>query len=91
MAKINPAQVALIKEMQPEFNFQERKVFPTEDPVTTKGAGDTDLGNDDDDGNSFTDKSMTDILGLNGKKSSSWLKLPCLLVTMRRSTFDIDS
>jgi hypothetical protein len=29
MAKINPAQIALLKEMQPEFNFQERKIQPS--------------------------------------------------------------
>ena len=88
MATINPAQVALLKEMQPEFNFQERKVLPELGPAA-KGAGDSLLDNDtlgdesNVDGGSlggFSDKSMTDILGLNGRKIIVLLPLFALSV-----------
>lgn len=73
MAMINPAQVALLKEMQPEFNFQERKVLPMEAAAT--GTGDNLIDNDELGGQDningesvggFSDQSMTDLLGLNG-------------------------
>jgi hypothetical protein len=69
MAKINPAQIAMLKEMQPEFNFQERKVQPSlnagGDNLLEDNAGEDDteasLGG-------FSDKSMGDLLGLHGKQ-----------------------
>jgi hypothetical protein len=71
MATINPAQIALLKQMQPEFNFQERKVQPSLSAVDNlleenNGEDDTEasLGG-------FTDVSMTDLLGLNGK--NTWI------------------
>ena len=68
MAKINPAQVALLKELQPEFNFQERKIQPS---LAAGGDGLLEENEEEEDnsqttGPGFSDRSMTDILGFNG-------------------------
>lgn len=88
MATINPAQVALLKEMQPEFNFQERKLQPSADPAAAKGGdslmGDSlevEQGQEQDSAAGFSDQSMTDLLGLNGKAIPKYLLCSVLFIT----------
>ena len=73
MAKINPAQIALLKEMQPEFNFQERKIQPSLDAGADNLLDEEAAAEDEtvDQSVSFSEKSMTDVLGLNDESVGS--------------------
>jgi len=70
MAKINPAQIALLKEMQPEFNFQQRLIQPSLDAAGADNLLDDEervAGEDEtlEPSVGFSENSMSEMLGLN--------------------------